>query len=83
MISRKLKPGEVRHTELLSGKRRIRLITVMVPDGWLAGVSEIGGQDWEELGVWPNLKSAVDQLESYARHALNNPGPIQWSSDPP
>jgi len=82
LINRKPKPGEVRHAEVRSSERRVRLIAVLTPDGWLAHVYDIGNEKMEHQGEWPDAKSAVDQLKSSARHDLNIAGPIEWSSDP-
>jgi hypothetical protein len=82
VITRKAKPGEVRHAEVRSGERRVRLIAILTPDGWLAHVYDIDAKNWEHQGEWPDPEGAVGQLESYARHVLNVAGPIDWSDDP-
>jgi len=82
LIGKKPKRGEVRHAEIRSGERYVRLTAVLTPDGWLAGVSDICTEEWESQEEWPDPESAVAQLEWYARQVLNVTDPIRWSDDP-
>jgi hypothetical protein len=83
VVTRKPKRGEVRHAEVRCADRRVRLVAVLTPDGWLAHAYDLDSQQTQDLGQWPKLQYALDQLESYAREGLKFTGGIEWSTDSP
>jgi hypothetical protein len=83
MITRKLKTGEMFYADMSCGDRPIRLITALTPDGWIAGVLYLDTKDWVPQGVWPDVRSAEQQAESYMRQNLGVAADVLWTAGPP